>query len=120
MYWRDVVILRAVVTDTDADGYPAEVVKETRVFADVQSVKRTEFYAAKQIGIDLAITVKVRYGDYGNQERLLFSGKNTRSSGHTRTRANSTRWNALNSRRQAHECQRNAENDVFRPPAGRR
>ena len=69
MYWRDVVILRAVVTDTDADGYPAEVVKETRVFADVQSVKRTEFYAAKQI------TVKVRYGDYGNQERLLFSGK---------------------------------------------
>lgn len=55
MYWRDVVILRAVVTDTDADGYPAEVVKETRVFADVQSVKRTEFYAAKQIGIDLAI-----------------------------------------------------------------
>ena len=54
---------------------PAEVVKETRVFADVQSVKRTEFYAAKQIGIDLAITVKVRYGDYGNQERLLFSGK---------------------------------------------
>ena len=75
MYWRDVVILCAVVTDTDADGYPAEVVKETRVFADVQSVKRTEFYAAKQIGIDLAITVKVRYGDYGNQERLLFSGK---------------------------------------------
>ena len=75
MYWRDVVILRAVVTDTDADGYPAEVVKETRVFADVQSVKRTEFYAAKQIGIDLAITVKVRYGDYGNQNRLLFSGK---------------------------------------------
>ena len=57
MYWRDVVILRAVVTDTDADGYPAEVVKETRVF------------------IDLAITVKVRYGDYSNQERLLFSGK---------------------------------------------
>ena len=43
MYWRDVVTLRAVVTDTDADGYPAEVVKDTRVFADVQSVKRTEF-----------------------------------------------------------------------------
>ena len=55
MYWRDVVILRAVVTDTDADGYPAEVVKETRVFADVQSVKRTEFYAAKQIGIEYKV-----------------------------------------------------------------
>ena len=32
MYWRDVVILRAVVTDTDADGYPAEAVK---VMADL-------------------------------------------------------------------------------------
>ena len=58
MYWRDVVILRAVVTDTDADGYPAEVVKETRVFADVQSVKRTEFYAAKQIGITTTTTMR--------------------------------------------------------------
>ena len=114
MYWRDVVTLRAVVTDTDADGYPAEVVKDTRVFADVQSVKRTEFYAAKQIGIDLAITVKVRYGV------CCSAARNTRSSGHIQTRANSTRWNALNSRRQAHERQRNAENDVFRPSAGRR
>ena len=25
MYWRDVVILRAVVTDTDADGYGREI-----------------------------------------------------------------------------------------------
>lgn len=74
MYWRDIVTLKAVQTGTDADGYPTEEVTETRVFADVSSVKRTEFYAAKQIGIDLAITVKVRYGDYGKQQRLLFDG----------------------------------------------
>ena len=74
MYWRDIVTLKAVQTGTDADGYPTEEVTETRVFADVSSVKRTEFYAAKQIGIDLAITVKVRYGDYSKQQRLLFDG----------------------------------------------
>ncbi len=74
MYWRDIVTLKAVQTGTDADGYPTEEVTERRVFADVSSVKRTEFYAAKQIGIDLAITVKVRYGDYSKQQRLLFDG----------------------------------------------
>lgn len=74
MYWRDIVTLRAVQTGTDADGYPTEEVTETHVFADVSSVKRTEFYAAKKVGIDLAITVKVRYGDYSKQQRLTFDG----------------------------------------------
>lgn len=75
MYWRDVVILQDVQTDTDEEGYPRESVTQRRVYADVQSVKRTEFYAAKQLGIDLAITVKVRYGDYSGQERLSFQGR---------------------------------------------
>ena len=46
MYWRDVVTLRAVTDGKDADGYPKEVVKDTEVFADVTSTKRSEFYAA--------------------------------------------------------------------------
>lgn len=75
MYWRDVVALQAVQTDTDEEGYPRETVTQRHVYADVQSVKRTEFYAAKQLGIDLAITVKVRYVDYGGQERLTFQGR---------------------------------------------
>ena len=74
MYWRDVVTLRAVTDGKDADGYPKEVVKDTEVFADVTSTKRSEFYAAKQSGIDLAITVKVQACDYAGQERLLFDG----------------------------------------------
>lgn len=75
MYWRDVVTLEAVQNGTDADGYPEETVVETEVFADVQSTKRSEFYAAKQIGIDLAITVKLRAADYDGQERLVWNGK---------------------------------------------
>ena len=60
MYWRDVITLEAVQHGTDAEGYPTETVEATQVFADVQSTKRSEFYKAKQIGIDLAITVKLR------------------------------------------------------------
>lgn len=75
MYWRDVVTLEAVTPGTDAEGYPQETVKTTDVFADVQSTKRSEFYAAKQIGINLAITVKLRAADYDGQERLVWNGK---------------------------------------------
>ena len=75
MYWRDTVTLRAITHGTDEDGYPKETAVETTVFADVVSTKRSEFYAAKQIGIDLAITVKLRASDYSGQERLLFGEK---------------------------------------------
>lgn len=75
MYWRDVVTLEAVTHGTDAEGYPKEEVAATEVFADVQSTKRSEFYAAKQIGINLAITVKLRAADYDGQERLVWNGK---------------------------------------------
>ena len=75
MYWRDVVTLKAVTEGRDADGYPKETITETTVFADVSSTKRSEFYAARQAGISLALTVKVRAADYDGQERLSFEGK---------------------------------------------
>lgn len=75
MYWRDIITLEAVEPGTDGEGYSKEKVTTTEVFADVQSTKRSEFYKAKQIGIDLAITVKLRAGDYDGQERLVWNGK---------------------------------------------
>ncbi|MBR0062639.1 MAG: phage head closure protein [Oscillospiraceae bacterium] len=75
MYWRDVITLEAVTTGSDGEGYSAETVEEATVFADVKSAKRSEFYAAKNVGVDLAITVKLRAADYGGQERLVWNGK---------------------------------------------
>lgn len=75
MYWRDVVTLEAVAHGTDDDGYEKETVVKSECFADVQSAKRSEFYKAKQIGVDLAITVKLRADDYDGQERLVWNGK---------------------------------------------
>lgn len=75
MYWRDVITLEAVQHGTDGEGYPTETVKATQVFADVQSARRSEFYAAKQIGVSLAITVKLRAAEYDGQERLVWNGK---------------------------------------------
>lgn len=75
MYWRDVVTLKAVTDGRDEDGYPDEKPAETTVFADVTATKRSEFYAAKQAGISIAITVKLRAVDYNGQERLSYEGK---------------------------------------------
>ena len=75
MYWRDIVTLKAVTDGMDEDGFPAESITETTVFADVTSTKRSEFYSAKQAGVDLAITVKLRAADYNGQERLSYEGK---------------------------------------------
>lgn len=75
MYWRDTVTLEAVTHGTDAEGYPQETVVQTEVFADVQSVRRSEFYAAKQIGVTLSIAVKLRAADYAGQERLVWNGQ---------------------------------------------
>lgn len=75
MYWRDVVTLKAVTEGRDADGFPKETITETTVFADVSSTKRSEFYAARQAGISLALTVKLRAADYDGQERLSYEGK---------------------------------------------
>ena len=72
MYWRDVVTLKAVTEGRDADGFPKETITETTVFADVSSTKRSEFYAARQAGISLALTVKLRAADYDGQERLSY------------------------------------------------
>lgn len=74
MYWRDMVTLEAVTHGVDSEGFPREVVTTTDVYADVQSVRRSEFYAARQIGIDLAIEVKLRAADYSGQERLVWNG----------------------------------------------
>lgn len=74
MYWRDMVTLEAVTHGVDAEGFPSESVTQTEVYADVQSVRRSEFYAARQIGVDLAISVKLRAADYNGQERLVWNG----------------------------------------------
>lgn len=75
MYWRDEVTLEAVKHVTGPQGYHMDDVQTTTVFADVQNVKRSEFYAARQIGVNLSITATLRAADYADQERLVWNGK---------------------------------------------
>lgn len=63
--YRDIMMLIAVSNDgKDSDGYPQEVEHSTEVFADKQSVKRSEFYASMQTGVNAVSVFKTRIEDF--------------------------------------------------------
>lgn len=76
MRFREVVTLIDLQVGKDADGYdlPAEETR-TEVFADLQSVKRSEYYSSRQAGVELALAFLVRACDYAGQRYLECDGK---------------------------------------------
>lgn len=78
MLYRDVVELVAVTTVEDKDGYDQVSETKTEVFADVQSVKREEFYKSMQAGRELVAAFVIRACDYGGQPYLDYCGERYR------------------------------------------
>lgn len=63
--YRDIMTLIAVSNDgKDPDGYPQEGEHSTEVFANKQSVKRSEFYASMQAGVNAVSVFKTRIEDF--------------------------------------------------------
>lgn len=70
------VELVSISGDLDADGYVDNLTEEkTPVFADVLSVRRTEFYEGMKAGIQLSIAFKVMACDYSEQPYVDYNGK---------------------------------------------
>lgn len=74
MLYRDTVELIAVTPGQDAEGYPESVETSTEVFADVSSVKRSEFYAGRQSGMELAVAFTLAACDYDGQQLVVYDG----------------------------------------------
>lgn len=74
MPWSDVVYLVGLEEGTDDYGFPTIVESEKRqVFANKKSIRSSEYYQAKQSGIDLAFTFEIRSIDYSGEEFLYLS-----------------------------------------------
>lgn len=74
MPWSDVIYIVGLEEGTDDDGFPGIVESERRmVFANKKSIRSSEYYQAKQSGIDLAFTFEIRSIDYNGEERLYLS-----------------------------------------------
>ena len=73
MLWRDIATLIKTEEIEDEDGYSETViVEEKQIFVNEKSVKRSEFYAAKQTGIDVVITFEVQAVDYSNETLIKY------------------------------------------------
>lgn len=74
MMYKEEIVLASVSAGRDKDGFSKVAVQITEVFADVQSVKRSEFYEALRSGIAMDITFKVRSVDYDRQKYVMWEG----------------------------------------------
>lgn len=75
MLFSDKIILRAVFSDVDANGYPTQTNTDTEVWANVKSATRAEFYAANANGIDVTQMFEVHAEDWGNQTQVVYDSK---------------------------------------------
>lgn len=75
MYWRETATLIKAEKTDDADGYTSTGEKGREVFVDKQSVKRQEFYAARQSGDRLDVVFKLRAADYDGETIVEHDGK---------------------------------------------
>ena len=74
MYFKEYIDL-GFVTETEVDFEVVPTVTYKKVFANKLSVRRSEYYEAKKIGLRAEIGFAVRYHDYTGQTRLLWNDK---------------------------------------------
>lgn len=73
MFFKDVLNLISITTTGKTEtGRPitAETLRE--VFADVESVRQSEFYQAQSVGMKPEIMFSIRQGDYNNETTLEY------------------------------------------------
>lgn len=75
MLYSDVISLISVDYGIDDRGYNTSIVTARNVFADVKSVRQSEFYDAQMSGIKLEYMFEIRDIDYQNEEFIEFSGR---------------------------------------------
>src|SRR5699024_6491760 len=76
MNWSDVVYLINDEPGLDDSGFPTHGEGEPRkVFANRQSVKSSEYYAAKQSGIQLSLIFEIRDIDYEGETKLKYKNE---------------------------------------------
>ena len=71
----DEITLRKVVTTADSDGYPTTANTDIVVYANVKSVRRSEFYAANAASMRPSIVFEINPDEYDNQTITLYNGK---------------------------------------------
>lgn len=75
MYFSDRVELCEDQHTPNKNGYPEHDYPGREVWADVQSVKRDEFYKSMAAGLTLTLTIVVHAEDYNSEPVVKFEGR---------------------------------------------
>jgi len=78
MRYGEIVTLISTFGGADSDGYPQVMESKAEVFADIKSVKRSEFWIAKQSDVEIVLTVGIKACDYNGERLLDYEGKRYR------------------------------------------
>lgn len=74
MFYKDVINLISIARTRNANGYPEDTETSTQVFANVKSVRQSEFYDALRAGLNPTITFEVFSPDYDGQKYIEYDG----------------------------------------------
>lgn len=73
MNWSDVITLVSEQPEYDDDGFPIEGgTEESTVFANRKSVKSSEYYAAKETGVELSYIFEIRSAEYNGETKIKY------------------------------------------------
>lgn len=61
---NELIELITVTTEQDQDGFPVVSERSFEVFADVRSIRQSEYYQASAIGIKVSLMVEINQDDY--------------------------------------------------------
>lgn len=75
MQYSNIIELVSIKSGISDAGYPTESEIKKEAFADVKSVRRSEFYEALKQEMCLAIAFDVRCCDYKNEKYVDFEGQ---------------------------------------------
>lgn len=80
---NDVIELLTIELQTDKDGFEQEVVNSMEIMAEINSVKRSEFYRAAREGINVQLAAVINLDDL---KEAIITGENGKKKRPTRVR----------------------------------
>jgi SPP1 family predicted phage head-tail adaptor len=75
MYFSDKINLRSYTVTRDDYGEPIKTPVDVEVWANIKSVRQSEFYAANTSGIAVSIVFEIHVEDYKGQTDIAYNGK---------------------------------------------
>lgn len=109
-FCEEIVLIDAAGDAADADGYAVKTETRTLAFADVKSVRRSEFYESMRAGVKMAAAFEIRACDYSGQQCVAYDGRRYQVERTYTKTGEMIELNCSEIKKEAAKCERKPEN----------